>query len=190
MMVFDEDYNSLDDEVNDAVRKLTQRLGEILADCSDPRMIFQEFTRELQRVYDITKGFLALREGDMTRFLAVATFSHGTVRKNLSLKLPNAPSLFEKVAESGQIYTENFAELCDGNLIEQRLLLDDDTHSFMLRPLKHEGRVIALLGYSSENPEAFVTFEEGLVDPALDEFGRLLGRLAHMERPADPAGQS
>lgn len=189
-MKYGEDYSSLDDEVNDAVRKLTMRLGEVLADCSDPRTIFQEFTRELQRVYDITKGFLALREGDMTRFLAVATFSNGTVRKNLSLRLPNAPSLFEKVAESGQLYTENFAELCDGNLIERRLLLDDDTRAFMLRPLKHEGRVIGLLGYSSENPDAFVTFEEGLVDPALDAFGRLLGRLEQSERPADTAGQS
>jgi|GEM_PF-1943739 len=189
-MSIGDDYNSLGDAVNRTVRKLTKRLSEVPAEGNDPRAVFSDFTKELQRVYDISKGFLALREGDMTRFLAVATFSHGTVRKNLSLRLPLAPSLFERVAENGQLYTENFAELCDGNLIERRLLLDDSTRAFMLRPLKSDGRVIALLGYSSENPDAFVTFEEGLIDPALDEFGRLLGRMEFSPGSAEPTDRS
>lgn len=188
-MTFGEEHNSYDDAVNGAVNKLTQRLREVLVECSDPPTIFLRFTRELQRVYDITKGFLAIREGDMTRFLAVATFSNGTVRKNLSLKLPSAPSLFEKVADDGKLYTESFAELCDGNLIERRLLLDDDTRAFMLRPLKFDGRVVGLLGYSSDNPDAFVTFEEGLIDPALDEFGCVLGRMEQCEDSADAPDQ-
>jgi len=188
-MTFDEGHNSYDDAVNGSLNKLTQHLREVLAECSDPPTIFLRFTRELQRVYDITKGFLAIRDGDMTRFLAVATFSNGTVRKNLSLKLPSAPSLFEKVADDGRLYTENFAELCDGNLIERRLLLDDDTRAFMLRPLKSDSRVIGLLGYSSDNPDAFVTFEEGLIDPVLDEFGRLLGRMEQCENSTDKSDQ-
>ena len=84
--------------------------------------------------------------------------------------------------DAGDYYNSCFlispeGKLRDGNLIERRLLLDKETRSFMLRPLKHHGRVIGLLGYSSDNPDAFVTFEEGLLDSVLDDFGDFLGSL-------------
>ena len=170
-------YDPGDSTTDQQVRRIADRMSELMVVCREPREVFTEFTRELTRVYDIGKGFLAVREGGMTRFLAMASWSRGRYHKNLSLKLPTTNSLFEKVAEHGQIYTENFAELRDGNLIERRLLLDKETRSFMLRPLKHHGRVIGLLGYSSDNPDAFVTFEEGLLDSVLDDFGDFLGSL-------------
>jgi hypothetical protein len=157
--------------------RLLAALDEVLGSSRDPRVLFSEFSRVLESEFEIRKGFLALREGDQTHFLAVASWKQDGTRKNLSLRLPQAPSLFEKVAESGQIYSENFAELFDGNLIERQLLFDDDTVSFMLRPLKHEGRVVALLGYSSDVPDAFETIQEGTIDAAFDKLAACLGRL-------------
>jgi transcriptional regulator with GAF, ATPase, and Fis domain len=170
-----------------ACDRVTADLEQILRDKPDPRAVFNRLSRSLLQEFDIKKGFLALREGDQTRFLAVAAWKDGKTRKNLSLRLPNVSSLFEKVAESGQIYSENFAALFDGNYIERQLLLDDDTASFMLRPLKHDARVVALIGYSSEASEAFVAFEEGLLDPIIDRVGAYLGQLeierSEMENP-------
>ena len=160
-----------------ACDRIATDLDQILHDRPDPRTLFNSLSRLLLQEFDIKKGFLALREGDQTRFLAVAAWKEDRTRKNLSLRLPNVSSLFEKVAESGQIYSENFADLFDGNYIERQLLLDDDTASFMLRPLKHEARVVALIGYSSEVSEAFVAFEEGLLDPVFDRVGVYLGQL-------------
>jgi GAF domain-containing protein len=158
------------------VKRLVDSLERTLVKNTDPRIIFAEFTRALQREYDIKKGFLALKEGSRTRLLAVATWNRGQARKNLSLRLPSSSSLFDKVTEDGRIYTESFAELFDGNMIERRLLIDDDTQSFMLRPLIFDGHVVALLGYSSDSPHAFVTFEEGQLDPLIDRLAEAIAR--------------
>lgn len=170
-----------------AYDRISEDLDHILGYEPDPRALFSHLSRSLLQEFDIKKGFLALREGDQTRFLAVAAWKDGKTRKNLSLRLPNISSLFEKVAESGEIYAENFAALFDGNYMERQLLLDDDTASFMLRPLKYEARVVALLGYSSEVSEAFVAFEEGLLDPI---FERVAAYLDHLEsEPVEPDSQ-
>jgi len=166
-----------DSEYESACNRVAVDLDLVLRKKSDPRAVFNGLSRSLLQEFDIKKGFLALREGDQTRFLAVASWKEGRTRKNLSLRLPNISSLFEKVAESGQIYSENFAALFDGNYMERQLLLDDDTASFMLRPLKHDAKVVALIGYSSEVSEAFVAFEEGLLDPIFDRVGAYLGKL-------------
>ena len=169
-MRHDKGCDSPDRDYSQGIHRLIRNVNDVLEIPRDPDETFLQFTKSLETEYDIRKGLLALRDTDHVRFLIVATFNQRKVRKNLSLKLPLTSSLFEKVAEHGRIHTESFTELFDGNSIERRLLLDDSSRSFMLRPLKHEGQVFALLGYSSENPDAFVMFEEGLLDPIIDRF--------------------
>jgi len=156
--------------------RLTAQIDEVLSEATDPRTAFSEFSRLMESTFDVRKGFLALREENQTRFLAIASWKKGGERRSLSLRLPQSPSLFEKVAQTGQIYSETFAEFFDGNRIERSLLFDDDTISFMLRPLKHEARVVGLIGYSSDIPDAFVTIEDGHLDPAFDRLATFLGR--------------
>ena len=133
-----------------------------------PNEAFKALTLELQKSYDINRGFLALREDRQARFLAVARFTDSGTLKSLSLQIPSINSVFERVAEDGGIYVDNFAELFEGNTIENRLLIGEDTQSFVLRPLKSDGRLVGLLGYSSDVTDAFVTFEDGLLDPVID----------------------
>jgi len=137
--------------------------------------IFIALTRELQQFYPIKKGLLIAREKDSTHFMATASFSREKTRKNLSLRLPSVSSLFEKVAEGGLVYTENCGEFFSGNSFERNLLLDADTRSFVVLPLKHHGEVMGIIGYSSDDATAFAIFEEGLLD---DMAGWLAARIA------------
>lgn len=147
--------------------RLERACTELLRDEVNPETAFKRLTVELQRDHDISRGFLALRESDSARFLAVARFTESGTLKSLSLRVPLINSLFEKVAEDGGMYIDSFAEWFDGNTIEHRLLVGDSTKSFLLRPLKHDTHLIGLIGYSSDHPDAFVTFENGLLDPVI-----------------------
>ncbi|HUV31781.1 MAG TPA: GAF domain-containing protein [Acidobacteriota bacterium] len=141
-----------------------------LPDRIDLPDMFVLVTRKLQQMYPITRGLLAVRESGGTRFIATASFSPRRTRKNLSLRLPSASSLFEKVAEGGVTYTESCREFFSGNPFERNLLLGGDTRSFVLQPLKHEGTVVGIIGYSSDEPTAFTLFEDGLLDRVAARF--------------------
>ena len=162
---------------SDKLARLIAQVDDILAAAADPRAAFSEFSRLLEGMFDLRKGFLALREEDLTRFLAIASWRHGGEHRVLSLRLPQVASLFEKVAETGHVYSESFSEFFDGNRIERSLLFDKDTVSFMLRPLKHDARVVGLIGYSSDVADAFVIIEDGRLDPIFERLATYLGRL-------------
>ncbi len=125
---------------------------------------FVELTRIVQLHFPIHKGLLLLKESDGFRYSAVATFNAGTIRHNLSLYLPTCSSLFEKVAEQGQVYTENYCGLFSGNAFERALLLDDLSCSFVIQPLRCNDQVVGLVGFSSIHPNTFAACEEGALD--------------------------
>jgi hypothetical protein len=151
---------------------------------SDLSEIFTGLTRDLLNSYPISRGVLLVKAGDAARFLAVSTWNEGRVRRNLSLRLPSNSSLFEKIAESGQVYTENFCALFSGNTFERNLLIGDKTKSYVVQPLKLEGAVVGLVGYSSDKPTAFVTFEEGALSGISS---RLAARIDQARRSAAEA---
>ena len=126
-----------------------------------PSEIFGEFSRQLKEKYDINRSVLILINDEDKTLSAISTWHEGKIRDGLSINLPKESSLFDKVAENGILYTENFCGVFSGNFFERKLLLDDESQSFALQPLKHEGKVIGLVGFSSESPAAFSIFEEG-----------------------------
>ena len=156
---------------NDPITDLTQpkkRQNRSLTEA------FQTITNQLHKEYNIDKGVLILRPNAGRQLAAVSTWHLGIMRDGLKLNLPVEASLFEKVAEQGHVYTEDFCESFSGNFFERKLLLNDDSRSFVLQPLKFEGRVLGLLGYSSRMPMAFVTFEEGALDAICDRLGSII----------------
>lgn len=157
-------------------RAITDEVNELLTINEDPHEFFTAFVKRLQDDYEIDRSMLALRDGPQLEFVAVATFGKNRTRKKLSLRVPAMPSLFAKVAEDGRMYMESFTHFFDGNSIERNLMLTDSTQSFLLKPLKHDTEVVALIGLSSELPDAFVTLEEGLLDPAFELIGEYLSR--------------
>jgi len=119
-------------------------------DGMDMSELFIKLTQDLQRSFAISKGLLVIRENDTTQFIATASFSERKTRKNLSLRIPSV--------------SENCSEFFSGNSFERNLLMDDNSRSFILQPLKYEGQVVGILGYSSDEVSAFTVFETGLLD--------------------------
>ena len=160
--------NPIDESRENGGTSLKEVCHSLLQQETTPQAAFRTLTNALQRQFEINRGFLALREEDQARFLAVARFTDTGALKALSLRIPGINSVFEKVAEDGGLYVENFVQLFEGNTIENRLLIGENTESFVLRPLKNAGRLVGLLGYSSDTTDAFVTFEDGILDPVID----------------------
>jgi hypothetical protein len=154
-----------------------QRFDELVGSHRDLSRQFFELTHRLRKKFDISKGVLVLRQEQPPRLAAVSTWKHGQERDGLALNLPHDSSLFEKVAEQGQVYTENFCDAFAGNFFERKLLLDDSSRSFVLQPLKANGRVVGVLGYSSEEPTAFAVCEEGILEEETREFASLIETL-------------
>ena len=142
------------------------------ADLSD---IFIDLTSELQNHYHISRGLLLLKDQGSTRFIAVSTWNNGRTRKNLSLRIPSVSSLFEKVAEHGQVFSESFCDLFSGNSFERNLLIDDSAQSYVLQPLKLCGEVVGLIAYSSEDPTVFTTFEDGALADVANQLAQRIG---------------
>ncbi len=141
------------------------RRGENLSE------IFFELTRYLTETYAIDRGVLILRQEQPCRLSAVSTWKDGLGCDGLELRLPSDSSLFEQVARHGQVYTEQFCGAFSGNFFERRLLLNKDSRSFVVQPLRSEGCVVGLLAYSSESVAAFTMFEEGALDGIAAELG-------------------
>ena len=70
--------------------------------------IFFALTSHLRETFEINKGVLILRQEQPTKFAAVSTWNNGLGRDGLALSLPRDSSLFEQVAEQGEVYTEHF----------------------------------------------------------------------------------
>ena len=150
------------------------RFEQLLGSHRDLSEQFFELTHQLRKKYEINKGVFVLRQEQPRKLAAISTWKHGLERDGLTINLPNVSSLFEKVAEQGQVYTENFCESFVGNFFERKLLLDDTSRSFVLQPLKANGHVVGLVGYSSENPMAFAVFEEGVLEEKAQQFASII----------------
>ncbi len=135
---------------------------------------FTGLTRRLACQYPIDKGVLILRDSGSSELSAISTWRDGVVRDGLKLNLPSDGSLFEKVAEDGRVYAEDFCGSFSGNFFERKLLLDNDSRCFVIQPLIFEGKVNGLLGYSSRRPSAFAMFAEGALDDIAERFGELI----------------
>lgn len=138
--------------------------------CVNLSQAFSELTQELTRDFDISIGVLVLRMQDTNDLAAISTWKNGAMRDGLTVSLPSQSSLFEKVAEEGLVYTEDFCEAFSGNFFERKLLLDENSRSFVVQPLKTDGKVVGLLAYSSDQPTAFAMFNEGAGYPLASKF--------------------
>ena len=141
--------------------------------------MFEQLTRELSRSYAINRGVLVVRRRDTGGLSAVSTWNDGAVRDGLAVNFPTETSLFEKVAEHGAVYTEDFCGSFSGNFFERKLLLGEDSRSFVVQPLSSDGEVIALVAYSSKEPTAFVMFEEGHIDRVARDFASAIRKQTH-----------
>ncbi len=142
----------------------------------DPADLFINLTRKLCDHLEIARGILIIRDAIGARLVAVSTFENGCIRKNLSLRVPESSSFFEHVAGDGKPFTDEYYGLFSGNSFEKRLLIGDDTRSYAVLPLNHDGRIVGLLAFSSSEPAAFATVEEGCLGDIADRLAAHISR--------------
>ena len=141
--------------------------------------IFCELTRRLEVKFDINKGVLVVRNQNENTFLAISTWNNGDFLDGLAISLPTEPSLFEQVAADGHLFSDSYVGIFSGNFFEKKLLLDDNSKSYLLHPLKHEGRIVGMIGYSSEEELAFSVFEEGILSDISAKFAKIINDKSH-----------
>ena len=156
--------------------------GSNIPENIDLHELFSELTRRLKAHFNIDRGVFILRSADGEYFSAVSTWNDNKVRNNISINLSAEPSLISKVAENGIVFSDSITNEFSGNFFERKLLFNDDSQSYVLQPLKHEGQVVGMLGYSSIDPTAFSTFEEGVLDKVADELGTIIANRIKNER--------
>jgi len=140
-----------------------------------PSEMFFELTDYLREQFAINKGVLVVKR-DNAKLSAISMWNNGFRQDGLTLNLPKKESLFEKVLESGCLHAEFIRGTFDGNFFERKLLLDDHTLSFALKPLILDGKVIGLIGFSSEKLTSFTQLDEGESVELLDDFAEKLHR--------------
>jgi transcriptional regulator with GAF, ATPase, and Fis domain len=121
---------------------------------------FAGLAGKLLRVFSVSRGMLAIRDEEEGALTITATWRAGGETRSVKLRLPRASSLFERVVQDGRMFSENYCGCFSGNSFERRILLDDDSRSYVLQPLKQEGSVIGVLGFSSENPDTFAVADD------------------------------
>jgi hypothetical protein len=137
---------------------------------------FAHLTKELRRKVPVDRCVLILKKDIDSRLAAVASWDHGILNDGLAINLPHDNSLFDKVGEDGRLYTENFCTSFSGNFFERKLLIDGNSQSFALQPLRHDGHLVGLVGMSSEKPMAFVLLEEGTCWQVMSRFAAVCDR--------------
>ena len=135
--------------------------------------LFFVLTEFLKERYSINKSVLVIKEPNLV-LSAISTWSNGQRNEGLSLNLPHTKSLFEKVMEHGRLYTEFYSDSFSGNFFERKLLLDDNSKSFALQPLNCDGKIIGLIGFSSDDAGAFSMLEEDDSEEILNRFAELI----------------
>jgi len=136
--------------------------------------LFQEVTRRLSKKLDIDRGVFIIRDKNNDKFSVISTWNNGKVRNNISINISVEPSLIEKVAEGGICFSETYTGKFSGNFFERKLLLGVNSQAYVLQPLKHEGKVVGMLGFSSLTPTAFSTVEEGILNKIAEKLGEVI----------------
>jgi len=142
--------------------------------------LFVETARSIHRYIPLQRAILVVARAHYRDLIAVAGWSlsnrNGATR-TLSLALPVEDSLFAQVAAQRFGFSDDYFGLFSGNSIERRLLIDDQTRSYVIWPLKVEASLIGLVGLSSEFPGAFTEIDA--IDPERT-LAPLTSEMAHL----------
>lgn len=141
-------------------------------------LTFFSLIKKLNRFFSLSRAILVVRSLRDDSLKVVAIKGRKESREGLALTLPEKGSLFYRVFTTKAPYCENYPDGFPGNFIEKKLLLDGDTGSIAICPIKHDGTVHGLLCLASPVLYAFGMFENGFLDAVLERFGMLIEKEA------------
>jgi hypothetical protein len=143
--------------------------------------LFVETARSIHRYIPLQRAILVVARDHYRDLIAVAGWSQsdrdGACTRTLSLVLPAENSLFAQVAAQRFGFSDDYFGIFSGNSIERRLLIDSQTRSYVIWPLRVEASLIGLVGFSSEFPGAFTEIDA--IDPERT-LAPLTSEMAHL----------
>ena len=142
--------------------------------------LFMETARSIHRYMPLQRAILVVARDHYRDLIAVAGWSlsdrsGGT--RSLSLVVPTENSLFAQVAAQRFGFSDDYFGIFSGNSIERRLLIDSQTRSYVIWPLRVETSLVGLVGLSSEFPGAFTEIDA--IDPERT-LAPLTSEMAHL----------
>jgi hypothetical protein len=138
--------------------------------------LFFSLIKKLGKFFSISKAVLVVRSPEDNALKVIALKSRHHARHGLALTLPKRDSLLHRVFKSREVYSASYPGGFEGNFIEKKLLLEDDTGSVAICPVSVNGTMQGLLCLTSPVVYAFSMFEEGFLDGVLEKFGRSIAR--------------
>jgi len=159
-LIIDEHYFDFD---NKTVFNISKELSNL----------FGNLTDRLNSKYPINKGVLLLRLAKGEPLTVISLWEKGELKDGLLIKLPAKSSLFEQVIAHNQAYIEDFSASFSGNFFEKKLLLNEESKTFVLQPLRFQNNIFGLIGFSSETPLVFTVFEESQTQQLISSFAEI-----------------
>jgi len=134
--------------------------------------LFFSFIKKLNKFFSLSKAILVVRSPRDNNLKVVALKGQKSIRQGLALSLPEKNSLLYNVFDDCEIYTQNFPKDFEGNFVEKKLLIDNETSSIAVCPIRNDDSTHGLLCLASPIIYAFDMFGEGFLDSVLEQFGK------------------
>ena len=138
--------------------------------------LFFLLTKKLSKFFSISRASLIVHSKLDGKLKAIAMKGDKGAHEGLALTLPEQNSLLYNILESGVPYIENYPQQFPGNFIEEKILIDSDTRSLAVLPIKDNGTLGGLICFASPVPYAFTMLEDGLLDDLMEKFGPVLNK--------------
>ncbi len=171
-----QERNELDSQLidtnNGISRGILQSLKAMLSKPSDIYKLFFSFTKKLNRFFPISQSSLIVFSKQDNKLKVIAMKGEKGARKGLTLTLPETNSLLYKVFADGNFYIQHHLQEFNGNFIEEKIIKDNAAQSLAVLPISQNGSSYGLICLSSPNEDAFISFENGLMDEILENFSK------------------
>jgi len=157
----------INEDCLNSIRAILRKPGDI-------NRLFFRLTDKLNRLYSITKAALIVHSNHDNKLKTIAMKGINGTCEGLALTLPENDSLLYRVFTDGFLYIQNYPDPFSGNFFEEKMLVDQATQSLAVLPITEKNSPTGLICFSSTIPNAFESFEDGILDDILENFGHEL----------------
>lgn len=144
--------------------------GSLFKNHKSVHELFFSLIKKLNKFFSLSKAILVVHSAKDNTLKVIAMKGRRRSWQGLALSLPEKDSLLYKIFRGKKIYSQNYPDVFGGNFIEKKLLLDTDTCSIVICPIKSNGSIHGLLCLTSPMLYAFGMFEEGFLEGVLERF--------------------
>jgi hypothetical protein len=148
----------------DSQKAIYGSLRRTIESISSRQDLFKSLIRKLDKFFAIHKASYSIFDGKKQMVRVPVVYQRGETRSGIVISLAANKSLMRKVLRGANVYTEDFPKLMEGDLVERRILLLEDTSSLAIVPLRIDSIEVGTLNLASPAPFAFSIISSRLLD--------------------------